>query len=397
MQTASRLRNAILVGAWVVLVFLPTSARAQPDPRAQELNQQGKDHFAASRFEEALSAFEQAYGYDPAPTFLYNMARCLERLGRSGEAVEMFRRYLREDPQSPKKDAVLGTIRYLEERAADTMTRFTFDTRPEGAAVFLNDDPKPLGETPLAHWLPYGTYRVRLRLAGYVEQDTTVDVTRDGPARLERSLLPLPGRLLLQGVPDGARIEVDGAVVATTPLAGPLDVAPGRRVVRVLQPGMTPWQQEVTVASGGATELAVTLSPATALDGGPTTVVSDEKTERGFEYPWYAWTTTGVTAAGLGAGIAFLVLAQQKGDEAQRYARGGPEEDFDRWQSAKDEASQDLVIGSVALGVAGAAAVGTGLALWLHNRDTGDDGDEGPSVTVLPLPDATGVSLELQF
>lgn len=396
MQPVARLCLALLLGAWLVAAW-PTEGRAQPDPRAQELNREGKAHFAASRFEDALESFRKAHEFDPAPTFLYNMARCLERLGRYGEAIDMFRRYLREDPGSAKKEAVEGTVRFLEERAADTTARFTFASRPEGAAVYLNDGPEPVGQTPLDKWLPYGTYRVRLRLDGYVEQDVTLEVTRGGPARLERALLPLPGRVLLRGVPDGARIAVDGVTVATTPLAQPLDVAPGRRLVRVVKEGWQPWEQEVVVASGGATELGVQLAPEGGPAGGAAAVVEGEREERGFEYPWYAWTTTGLTAAGLGVGVAFIVLGQQKGDEAKTYARGEPGEDFDRWSSAKDEASRDLIIGSVALGVAGVAAVGTGLALWLHNRDTGESDVDAPSVTVLPLQEGTGVSLELEF
>ena len=89
-----------------------------------------------------------------------------------------------------------------------------------------------------------------------------------------------------------------------------------------------------------------------------------------------------MTAAALGTGIAFLVLGKQQADAASAYSRRA-DADREVWRSMVDEGDRDLLISYVSFGVAGAAAIATGLILGLENRD--DGGFSEPGVTLAPM------------
>ena len=83
----------------------PTSPSAQADrERARALGEEGLEHFAAGRWQEAHDRFERADRLFHAPTLTLYMARCQAKLGRPLAARALYERLLAEPvpPSAPK-------------------------------------------------------------------------------------------------------------------------------------------------------------------------------------------------------------------------------------------------------------------------------------------------------
>lgn len=76
---------------------------------------------------------------------------------------------------------------------------------------------------------------------------------------LKSTIEGMVGRLDVKVDRDGATIVVDGAQVGTSPLAGPLVVAPGDRAVEARLAGFVTASQTVRIAARGRTEVALVL------------------------------------------------------------------------------------------------------------------------------------------
>ncbi len=106
----------------LTLLAAPLGAHAQRrgDPRerqARALFEQGEAAYEEGRYEEAVAAFEQAYGLSARPLLLYNIANAKERLGLLSEALENLRYYL-EDAPDDERPVIERRIRGLEDRVA---------------------------------------------------------------------------------------------------------------------------------------------------------------------------------------------------------------------------------------------------------------------------------------
>lgn len=108
---------------WVALCLcLCTLARADvidsPDVQA------AKRHFALGtnlynegRYDDAVIEFRRAKQTHNAPAFDFNIARCLERLERWGEAAAAYEAYLKTSPNVPERAEVTERIAVLKKRA----------------------------------------------------------------------------------------------------------------------------------------------------------------------------------------------------------------------------------------------------------------------------------------
>jgi tetratricopeptide (TPR) repeat protein len=92
----------------LAILLVATSARADDDAGlARQRYTEGRRLYAAGRFTEALSAFEAARAALPRPELDYNIALCLERLQRDGDAADAYARFLAARPD----DAEAGILR----------------------------------------------------------------------------------------------------------------------------------------------------------------------------------------------------------------------------------------------------------------------------------------------
>ena len=89
--------------------------------------------------------------------------------------------------------------------------------------------------------------------------DAWIDNNREPLVQLMNRLRSVLGRLEVVGRPTGAEVEVAGRTVGRLPLEGPLRVAKGEIIVRVMAPGYRPFQRSVTVAAGELAQVVIEL------------------------------------------------------------------------------------------------------------------------------------------
>lgn len=130
-------------------------------------------------------------------------------------------------------------------------------SKPPGAEVLIGS--APLGKTPLKGMaLPSGTLELTLRLAGYVELPVKVDVVQNKTTRKAVELTPLPPVLVVESVPPGAAVAVDGEEVGTTPLRTD-GLKPGGHEVRLTLEGYRDVRRKVELRQAEERKLAETL------------------------------------------------------------------------------------------------------------------------------------------
>jgi len=119
--------------AWVAVslaLLIPIAASAQDQPaegpakptkpkqvdldQAKAKYEEGKGHYAAGRYEEALAAFTEAYNLSNKPDLLFNLGVCSEKLGHSGKAIAYYELYLEENPEATDRDGVSKRLEALK-------------------------------------------------------------------------------------------------------------------------------------------------------------------------------------------------------------------------------------------------------------------------------------------
>lgn len=286
------------------------------------------------------------------PVFRWNIARCLEELGRPDEALAAFDTYLTL-PDTPENQAEARA------RMADIRARFygTLDVTcaPEDMRFDVEGTQAPSRACPV---------RLEdLRAGRYVLLGTTPDGREarrvvEVRAGVEQQVwLALPGRLRIGSTPAGA-VSLDGRPVGRTPLV--LDaVEAGQRTVAVRVPEHAVWSQSVDVPPDG--EVTVRAQPLPLEGPGA---------------DWAAWTAGGAAAATLATGAVLFFQAQGAFDDAEAAQR--------RYDAASDpaaassaradaEASRDdgRVMRTASLATLSIGVALAGVSTWLFVRDGG--------------------------
>ena len=78
--------------------------------------ERGEKLFALGKFDEALDEYQKAFDAKPLPGFLFNIGQCYRNLGDYDQAIFSFKKYLKDEPDAPNKDAVDKLIDDLEEK-----------------------------------------------------------------------------------------------------------------------------------------------------------------------------------------------------------------------------------------------------------------------------------------
>jgi tetratricopeptide (TPR) repeat protein len=106
--------GVVLLAAWL---SAGRPARAA-DPRTESARQhsaQGDAYYKLEKYSNAIGEYEQAYLAKPDPSFLYNIAQCHRLMGQSAEALNFYRRFLRDAPNAPNREVAEKHIKDLEE------------------------------------------------------------------------------------------------------------------------------------------------------------------------------------------------------------------------------------------------------------------------------------------
>ncbi|MEZ4398882.1 MAG: hypothetical protein R3B06_02625 [Kofleriaceae bacterium] len=116
--------------ALAVLVLLTLAVGVRPAAAEDAATRAAKRHFAKGdklfalgKFDQALDEFEAAYEAKPAPKLLFNIGQAHRNLGHAREAIFAYRKYLRELPDAPNREAVEKLIDELEAQQADDEAR----------------------------------------------------------------------------------------------------------------------------------------------------------------------------------------------------------------------------------------------------------------------------------
>jgi tetratricopeptide (TPR) repeat protein len=80
--------------------------------------QEGKRLFEAGRWADAAAAFEAAHAAGKDPAMLFNIALCYRRAGNARRALTLYRQYLVEVPDSPRRATAEARVAELEHEIA---------------------------------------------------------------------------------------------------------------------------------------------------------------------------------------------------------------------------------------------------------------------------------------
>jgi len=105
----------------LVLVMLFASVAHAEDPTMRAAKRhfdRGEKLFALGKFDEALDEYQKAYDAKPIPDLLFNIGQCYRNLDDYDKAIFSFKKYLKETPDAPNKEAVDKLIEELEDKKA---------------------------------------------------------------------------------------------------------------------------------------------------------------------------------------------------------------------------------------------------------------------------------------
>jgi len=168
-------------------------------------------------------------------------------------------------PAQPLDQSLQGAA-----RSAYTYAKILFDNGDFAGALAkytqaygLSKDPRLLFNMALCERNLRAYARMRTLLQRYETESGSALSARDKGA-VDAALAAaenLVGKVTLSVDPPGATISVDGAVVGTAPLDGPLEIELGRHTVSAKKTGFEDTGQEIEVAGGAASSLAIHLAP----------------------------------------------------------------------------------------------------------------------------------------
>ncbi len=144
--------------------------------RARTEFEAGIAHFAARRFREAIHSFQVVAELVPSADIWFNIARAHEELGEWDQAIEHYRRYLRDRVDPPDRAQIEGRITSLEERAeAARAARLTTATT---GTLSVRVDERDVGTSPLADDLTLepGRHALLVTREGYLPFRSDVGV-----------------------------------------------------------------------------------------------------------------------------------------------------------------------------------------------------------------------------
>ncbi|MBU0550694.1 PEGA domain-containing protein [Myxococcota bacterium] len=285
------MRLAALALALLCLAPLapPAEAARLSRSRAQRVLNEGQQHFIAGRFDKALRAFAQLEDFaGELPVYRWNVARCLEELGRAEEAIAAFERYLQTKDNEENHEAARARVALLEERY---LGRIQVTCNLSGAVVKVDQLKDHTRRCP-TEWtrVRAGQYHLEAETAQGLILSQRVEVR---PGRDQKVHLTFPGVLKISARGAPAEVLIDREVVGETPLEKQLP--PATYIVTLRRDGLE-WSKEIKLPGGSTVEVDTALmkgewvapSPGLAPRRAPRTLA-----------PWITLSLSAV-AAGLG-------------------------------------------------------------------------------------------------
>jgi hypothetical protein len=362
------MRAAHWLAAGLLLSLFARSARADDLAQAKANFAVGARAYDQRKFRLAVDAFQASYQLAPHAAILFSIAQAHKRLyfaehadADLRQALTYYRRYVKDEPDGRRVEEASTSISDLEAVAARKGISLTEDVAPSvpdvaaparllistaiNSATARIDDGSPV-ELPSRIETTPGKHRVTIEAAGYVPYTTEVVLQPGEPYPLDAPMVQLPARLTVP-LEDGTRIYVDGRLVATTPVARPLEVPPGERNLSFARKGSDPLSMTVKLAPGEARAVSADLR------------TSDQRTG---SYACFA--IGGGLAIGGGVLAGFAVARQNRALAiTSKESNITPSERAEQTRAGED---RDLYRGLAVGGFSGAGVLATtGLLLYL--------------------------------
>ena len=218
----------------------------------------GLQHVRKGKVRTALDEFFVSHRLSPNPSTAYNIAACLEALGRYDEAFSALSDFMALGLTPDQQEMADGALA----RVLPKVARVTVESTPPGAAIFLDrENLGQYGSTPRTLAAPEGEHDVILQLPRYHPARSKVRLVRGAEARVVLALEPITGKVAVVSEPAGAEVRVEGggAPRATTPAE--LTIPVGKATLVLTHDGHARRAVEIVVDAGQQTTVDVRLDP----------------------------------------------------------------------------------------------------------------------------------------
>ena len=285
----------------IALILTSSPCLAQTDgslQKAKRLFEKGETQYRLGDFREALNSYQSALKQARRSSIIFNIAQCHRQLKRWKKALFYYNLYLADwERQNPAK-------------------------------------PPPY----------YTEVKSHIREAKRH--------IRKGKGKPNEDWGALTGMLRLDGLPDGARVYVNGALKGRAPMEDAMELKAGKHRVTVEHRSAEPWGKTVSITSGELTRVPVAL------------VI--ERRQRST-----IWLGLGIASAvlALSSEITALVFTSKANDTL----KSSP--DFDTYKGA-------AIAGHVGMGVFAAASIASFVAYYF----SGDRKQPASAARLLPTP-----------
>jgi len=320
----------MLTAAFLVVLLLPSTARAGDREQAIKMFAEGNEFRLAGKYKEALEKYNAAYKLLPSFKIEYNTALVLEKLEDYPAAYTVYKSFLKSGAgKSPEK--ILRTAREKLKQLKKKIALVKVTSNVAGATVKVNGI--NVGKTPLP-----GDWEMAIK----APKDVGVWIGAEGYKTFTKSLSLKAGqavtvKAVLKPVPKPAPAQP----VAKLPAKAPEPKTPVEK------------PEESTAAVAGPD-----------ADG----ELEYQRNQKRRSKTIWAWTTLGVgLACAAGAGVMYGVASSQVNkayDEYSALDSSHTDESFDAvW--ADVESAGNLYIGGHVLAGVAAAAVGVSVFMFV--------------------------------
>lgn len=133
-----------VLAAVIVLLAAPVLAKDAAEMRAREQFRAGQAAYARGQYEQALGAFSEAYGLQPVPGFLFNIAQCHRELGNYERAAVFYQQYLDLSPSTANTATVRALLGQIEASEKERKRRLAEEQKLRAVPGITVAGPSPL-------------------------------------------------------------------------------------------------------------------------------------------------------------------------------------------------------------------------------------------------------------